>query len=56
MTNQVASQQTINIVPVQGIFGPEPTFTPITLVDCRIVLLSGNQPCSVRVNHYKFDN
>ena len=32
MTNQVASQQTINIVPVQGIFGPEPTFTPITLV------------------------
>ncbi len=28
----VASQQTINIVPVQGIFGPEPTFTPITLV------------------------
>lgn len=24
--------QTINIVPVQGIFGPEPTFTPITLV------------------------
>lgn len=32
MANQVASQQTINIVPVQGIFGPEPTFTPITLV------------------------
>lgn len=32
MTNQVASQQTINIVPVQGIFGPEPTFTPVTLV------------------------
>jgi hypothetical protein len=32
MTNQVANQQTINIVPVQGIFGPEPTFTPITLV------------------------
>ena len=32
MSNQVASQQTINIVPVQGIFGPEPTFTPITLV------------------------
>jgi len=28
----VANQQTINIVPVQGIFGPEPTFTPITLV------------------------
>jgi hypothetical protein len=24
--------QTINIVPVQGIFGPEPDFTPITLV------------------------
>jgi hypothetical protein len=32
MTNQVASKQTTNIVPVQGIFGPEPTFTPITLV------------------------
>ena len=32
MTNQVASKQTINIVPVQGIFGPEPTFTPVTLV------------------------
>lgn len=32
MTNQVANQQTINIVPVQGIFGPEPTFTPVTLV------------------------
>ena len=32
MANQVASRQTINIVPVQGIFGPEPTFTPITLV------------------------
>jgi hypothetical protein len=32
MANQVSSQQTINIVPVQGIFGPEPTFTPITLV------------------------
>jgi len=32
MANQVASKQTINIVPVQGIFGPEPTFTPITLV------------------------
>lgn len=32
MANQVANQQTINIVPVQGIFGPEPTFTPITLV------------------------
>lgn len=32
MSNQVASQQTTNIVPVQGIFGPEPTFTPITLV------------------------
>jgi hypothetical protein len=32
MTNQVANQQTTNIVPVQGIFGPEPTFTPITLV------------------------
>lgn len=27
-----ADTQTINIVPVQGIFGPEPTFTPITLV------------------------
>jgi hypothetical protein len=32
MTNQVASKQTTNIVPVQGIFGPEPLFTPITLV------------------------
>ena len=32
MANQVASKQTINIVPVQGIFGPEPTFTPVTLV------------------------
>jgi hypothetical protein len=32
MANEVANQQTINIVPVQGIFGPEPTFTPITLV------------------------
>jgi hypothetical protein len=32
MANQVASKQTTNIVPVQGIFGPEPTFTPITLV------------------------
>jgi hypothetical protein len=32
MANQVASKQTINIVPVQGIFGPEPSFTPITLV------------------------
>jgi hypothetical protein len=27
MTNQVASKQTTNIVPVQGVFGPEPTFT-----------------------------
>lgn len=27
MTNQVANQQTTNIVPVQGVFGPEPTFT-----------------------------
>jgi hypothetical protein len=27
MTNQVASRQTTNIVPVQGVFGPEPTFT-----------------------------
>jgi hypothetical protein len=27
MTNQVANKQTINIVPVQGVFGPEPTFT-----------------------------
>ena len=27
-----ADTQTINIVPVQGIFGPEPNFTPITLV------------------------
>lgn len=26
MTNQVANQQTINIVPVQGVFDPEPTF------------------------------
>jgi hypothetical protein len=26
MTNQVASKQTTNIVPVQGVFGPEPTF------------------------------
>ena len=27
MANQVASKQTTNIVPVQGVFGPEPTFT-----------------------------
>lgn len=27
MSNQVASKQTTNIVPVQGVFGPEPTFT-----------------------------
>lgn len=26
MTNQVANQQTTNIVPVQGVFDPEPTF------------------------------
>jgi hypothetical protein len=26
MTNQVASKQTTNIVPVQGVFDPEPTF------------------------------
>lgn len=26
MTNEVASQQTTNIVPVQGVFAPEPTF------------------------------
>ncbi len=26
MTNQVASRQTTNIVPVQGVFDPEPTF------------------------------
>ena len=26
MTNQVANKQTINIVPVQGVFDPEPTF------------------------------
>jgi hypothetical protein len=26
MANQVASKQTINIVPVQGVFDPEPTF------------------------------
>lgn len=32
MSNDTAVTQTINIVPVQGIFGPEPTFTPITLV------------------------
>jgi hypothetical protein len=27
MANQVASKQTTNIVPVQGVFGPEPSFT-----------------------------
>lgn len=27
MTNQVANKQTTNIVPVQGVFDPEPTFT-----------------------------
>jgi hypothetical protein len=32
MSNDTAVTSTINIVPVQGIFGPEPTFTPITLV------------------------
>lgn len=32
MSNETAVTQTTNIVPVQGIFGPEPTFTPITLV------------------------
>lgn len=32
MANDTAVTQTINIVPVQGIFGPEPDFTPITLV------------------------
>lgn len=26
MANQVANQQTTNIVPVQGVFNPEPTF------------------------------
>lgn len=32
MSNQVASQQTTNIVPVQGLFQPEPTFDLITFI------------------------
>lgn len=32
MANQVASQQTTNIVPVQGLFQPEPTFDLITFI------------------------
>lgn len=32
MSNQVASKQTINIVPVQGVFDPEPTFAVQYLV------------------------
>jgi hypothetical protein len=32
MANQVATRQTTNIVPVQGIFGPEPSFPLIHLV------------------------
>ncbi len=32
MTNQVASKQTTNIVPVQGVFDPEPTFAVQYLV------------------------
>jgi hypothetical protein len=32
MANEAAKTQTINIVPVQGIFQPEPTFDLITLI------------------------
>jgi len=32
MANQAATTQTINIVPVQGIFQPEPTFDLVTLI------------------------
>ena len=32
MANQAATTQTTNIVPVQGIFQPEPTFDLITLI------------------------
>lgn len=32
MTNQVASSQTTNLVPVQGIFAPEPTYALISLI------------------------
>lgn len=32
MANDTAKTQTTNIVPVQGIFQPEPTFAPVTLI------------------------
>ena len=32
MANEAAKTQTINIVPVQGIFQPEPTFDLVTLI------------------------
>lgn len=32
MTNQVASTQTTNLVPVQGIFSPEPTYALVSLI------------------------
>ena len=32
MTNQVASSQSTNLVPVQGIFAPEPTYALISLI------------------------
>ena len=32
MTNEVAKSTTINIVPVQGVFGPEPNYTLVSLI------------------------